>query len=113
MNWRYSSILLLLFLVFTIGRSQTTYNIKFPAADRGQKCSACLQTFSDKPKEVGFSIQESPQGDLFFEINDESWFRRLFRKEGDGIAIDIVSKERYNCELPSIEKNCLPYMQRL
>jgi outer membrane protein OmpA-like peptidoglycan-associated protein len=53
--------------------------------------------FSQKPKEVGFSIKMDKTNTLFFEINDKKWFNLLFKNAGDGIAVDIVYKDRYGC----------------
>jgi hypothetical protein len=35
-------------------------------------------------------------------VNDLAWFKSLINSSDDGIAVDIVDKERYNCDLPTI-----------
>ncbi|WP_339333889.1 hypothetical protein [Croceitalea sp. MTPC9] len=34
---------------------------------------------------------------LYFQINDKKWFNQLFKNAGDGIAVDVVAKDRYGC----------------
>ncbi len=69
-----------------------------------QKCQRCLQNFAQKPKEVHFSIRrESTTNDLYFVIDDKVWFNQFFKNPQDGIAIDIISKERYNCSFDEDE----------
>ena len=60
------------------------------------RCNYFSNYFKNKPKEVGFNIVK--EGDkLYFEVTDKNWATKLFRKSGDGIAIDVVSKSRYDC----------------
>ncbi|MBD0823525.1 hypothetical protein [Aestuariibaculum marinum] len=92
-----SLLLLSCFNVF----SQHTYDIVFPNADRNQKCKTCFDAFRQKPKEVKFSIKRNG-AKLFFEVNDKDWFNTLFVNSGDGIAVDIVVKDRYACSEESI-----------
>ena len=86
--------------------SQNTYDIVFPSTEneRNQKCKACIYAFRQKPKEVKYSIKRE-NDNLYFEINDKYWFNSVFKNAGDGIAIDIVLKNRYDCDIESIYKN--------
>jgi outer membrane protein OmpA-like peptidoglycan-associated protein len=77
--------------------SQETFDIQFPQNNRDIVCQRCFQVFSQKPKEVGFSIKMDKTNTLYFEINDKKWFNILFKNAGDGIAVDVVSKDRYGC----------------
>ncbi|WP_406685506.1 hypothetical protein N1F78_07245 [Seonamhaeicola sp. MEBiC1930] len=77
-------------------KAQNTYDIVFPQANRNQVCQSCTNIFRQMPKEVRFSIVRE-QSNLYFRINDKKWFDMLFKNPGDGIAIDVVSKKRYNC----------------
>lgn len=88
--------LTLLSLFCTTVFSQNTYDIVFPQADRDQKCQYYKQLFNQKPKEVGFSVQQE-KNNLYFQINDKKFFLQLFKKVGDGIAIDVVPKSLYDC----------------
>ncbi|GAA4294900.1 hypothetical protein GCM10023163_13740 [Aestuariibaculum suncheonense] len=82
--------------------SQHTYDIVFPGSDRDQKCKTCFDAFRQKPKEVKFSIKRDG-AKLFFEVNDKDWFNTLFVNSGDGLAVDIVLKDRYACDQEAIE----------
>ena len=93
---------LLLFAIITY--SQNTYDIVFSGNDRDQNCQTCLQAFNQKPKEVKFSIKRE-NNNLYFEVNDKNWFNLLFKNSGDGLAVDIVLKDKYNCDLQSIDKS--------
>ena len=81
--------------------SQNTFDIMFPGNDRDQICQECFQIFSQKSKEVQFSIKRE-RDNLYFEVNDKKWFDLLFKNPGDGIAVDIVIKDRYSCEYETI-----------
>ncbi len=96
------------FLLFFTGIifSQNTYDIIFSGKDTNQKCKECLQAFSQKPKEVKFSIKRE-NNKLYFEVNDKNWFNLLFKNEGDGVAIEVVLKDRYSCDVKSIENTQL------
>ncbi|MBD0831055.1 OmpA family protein [Aestuariibaculum sediminum] len=96
------AILSFLLLSYFQTFSQNTYDIIFPGTDRDQKCKACFQAFQQKPKEVKFSInREGSQ--LSFVVNDKQWFETLLVNTGDGLAIEIVSKNRYNCTVQNLE----------
>lgn len=102
------SFFLTSFLLFNINFiiSQNTYDIVFPGKDTNQKCQECLKAFSQKPKEVKFSIVRE-NANLYFEVNDKNWFNLLFKNAGDGVAIEIVLKSRYTCKLDSVAKTQL------
>lgn len=83
--------------------SQNFYDIQFPGHETEQKCQQCFQVFNQKPNEVKFSIKKDAANNLFFEVNSKDWFNKLFKNSGDGIAIDIVPKKRYDCAIDAIE----------
>ena len=93
------SLVCLLFL--KISFSQNTYDIVFPGKDENEKCKTCFQTFSQKPEDVEFSIVRE-KDNLYFQVNDKDWFNRLFKNVGDGLAVDIVVKDKYDCEIESV-----------
>lgn len=81
--------------------SQNTFDVVINANDRDKKCRAITYAFRQKPKEVRYSISRE-NDDLYFEINDKNWFYTVFKYPNDGVAIDIVSKARYNCNIATI-----------
>lgn len=93
------SLVCLLFLKLSF--SQNTYDIVFPGKDEDEKCKTCFQTFNQKPEDVEFSIVRE-KSNLYFQVNDLDWFNRLFKNAGDGLAVDIVVKDKYDCEIESV-----------
>ncbi len=96
----------LIVLILTISglnnlRAQNTYDIVFPDSNTSQVCQQCLEIFNQKPKEVRFSIKREGNN-LYFVVNDKKWFNLLFKNAGDGIAVDIVVRDRYKCEYETI-----------
>ncbi len=92
-------LLFILTLITLQTKAQGTYDIYFPQSDRQTKCSYFSEVFRKKPKEVKFGIKTEGEN-LYFEVNDKQWFDLLFKKTGDGIAVDVVSKKRYSCDVP-------------
>ncbi|GAA4235253.1 hypothetical protein GCM10022291_16630 [Postechiella marina] len=87
----------------TFINAQNTYDIVFPGSDRDVKCQQCLQIFRQTPKEVQFSIKRE-RDNLYFETNDKKWFNILFANTGDGLAVDIVLKDRYACDVETVDR---------
>ncbi|MDU8884840.1 hypothetical protein RXV94_01625 [Yeosuana sp. MJ-SS3] len=96
-------IALTIILLFTSysNHSQNLHGIKFLGSERNQICQKFNQAFLQRPREVRFSIVKV-NASLFFETNDENWFKSLLTSNDDGLAIDIVPKDRYNCGLEAV-----------
>lgn len=87
----------LLFPAFSLF-AQDQFGIQIPNSyERDAVCSYFEQAFRNRPKETSFVIKREGN-QLFFETNDEQWVKQLFKKPTDGIAVDIVSKTRYECD---------------
>ncbi len=93
-------LILLIVLFFSAIHLNAQYDIVYPTSEaiRNQNCQKCFSAFQQKPKEVGFSIKREGSN-LYFVINDKKWFQLLFSNNTDGIAVDIVDKERYDCDM--------------
>lgn len=100
------SLSLLVFISINFALAQGNFGIVFPMteSDRNKSCGDCFSAFQQKPKEVNFSIKND-NGKLYFETNDKTWFNSLFKNTNDGIAIDVVSKDIYNCNVENLETN--------
>lgn len=98
--WRF---ILFWFLLTTMVDAQNTYDIIFSSPNHDQVCKPCLDAFMRKPKETQFSVKRDG-ANLFLEINDKEWLKRLIQHPDDGIAIDVVSKDRYRCNETLEEK---------
>lgn len=97
MKYKVSFFIISLIFLSTL-KAQNSYDIIFSAnSSQDARCGYFLNAFKNKPKEVGFSIVRD-NNKLYFEVTDKAWAIQLFKKSGDGIAIDVVSKSRYNCD---------------
>lgn len=95
-------ILLAFFLVASeMSFSQKdTYGIKVnqPHSNELKNCSSCKNAFDRKIREVQFSVKREGAA-LYYYVNDKDWFKSIFSNPTDGMAIDVVSKDRYDCEI--------------
>lgn len=89
------------FCFLIMAEAQNQFGIDLTNYD-SQGCQKFNQAFYNRPKEVKFGITRV-NSSLFFETNDEAWFKSLFVNAYDGIAIDIVAKDRYACTVEQIE----------
>ncbi|NNK88726.1 MAG: hypothetical protein HKO90_10620, partial [Flavobacteriaceae bacterium] len=95
-------IAFLLLFIAQLTFSQENFGINFPGYERDRICNYYNQLVLNKPKEVRFSIVQERDA-LYFETNDKNWLAGLFKDEDDGIAIDVVITDRYDCDLPHPE----------
>ena len=105
MKLKYLISILSLVITVNVSYSQDeNFRIVFPQteAERNKACSNCFNVFRQKTKEVRFSIQNE-NGNLYFQTNDRKWFNLLFKNSTDGLALDIVAKDIYNCAVTSIK----------
>ncbi|RBW60998.1 hypothetical protein DS884_03985 [Tenacibaculum sp. E3R01] len=90
-------LLIALFLnSLCFGQNQHDIKIQTTQSERNQQCQYFSKMFRQKPKEIKFGIKREGTK-LYFEINNKKWFTQLFKQTGDGIAVDIVPKTRYEC----------------
>lgn len=81
-------------------KAQKIYDIIFSQnSSQDSRCAYFNSYFKQTPKEVGFSIKRE-NDKLYFVVTDKKWAINLFKKSGDGIAIDVISKSRYKCGTP-------------
>lgn len=102
MKLRFNYFVLVIFLFcFDISFAQNLYNIKL--GNNQQQCRDFNSTFQNRPKESNFAIKRDGQN-VYFETNDLKWFNKLFAYPQDGIALDIVDKQRYSCDVTTIDR---------
>ncbi|MDG5490465.1 hypothetical protein [Psychroserpens sp. SPM9] len=101
MKIKYLLSLLLAFTFLNVTEAQNLYGIDFTNYD-SERCQKFNQAFYNRPKEVKFGIKRD-NANLYFETNDKDWFNSLFVNAYDGVAIDIVAKDRYACDVSQIE----------
>lgn len=90
--------LLFFLLLNCVCYSQLPYGLKNGISSQPY-CSRCQQTIAEKPPEVLFGIFIKSNGDVYFSMDNKEWFEKIFRLPTYGITVDIVSKERYKCNL--------------
>ncbi len=105
MKSKRKSVVLLLLLSLEVSMAQNTFDIQFPQTTRDAVCGRFNSLFASTPKEINFAIQRDKSNNLFFEVSDKQWFIGLFRYTGDGLAIDVVSKNRYGCQEVLLDAN--------
>ncbi|MFT5925660.1 MAG: hypothetical protein ACI9WL_000401 [Rubritalea sp.] len=67
-------------------------------------CTRFEQVLANKPKEIYFGTVR--KGDLLYlNVTDEQWFKTLMNDKLDGIAIDVIPKDKYLCgvDLPDTQ----------
>lgn len=72
------------------------YGISYSNDKYEQKCTRCQEVMAQKPQEVLYGIYNM-DGDIIFSINDPEYFFKIFQHSGDGLAVDILSRDQYAC----------------
>jgi uncharacterized protein YkwD len=72
------------------------YGIDYSNEKYDQKCTRCKEVMARKPQEVLYGLYNM-DGDIIFSINDPEYFFKIFQHSGDGIAVDIMSRDQYAC----------------
>jgi outer membrane protein OmpA-like peptidoglycan-associated protein len=96
MNSLRLTIFTLIVFVSTVQCQKNYYGLKLNKKSE-TKCKHCIDAITNKPKEVRIGIHVDELNNLFFIVDQKELYNKLIKKRKDGIAIDIVSKERYNC----------------
>lgn len=74
------------------------YKLKFPAGNTyDSKCTECVQLIDNRPREVEFAFVRDSTNTIFFYISRKDFLAQMIDKKSDGLTIDIVSKDRYQC----------------
>jgi len=104
MNQFIKGILCGIFFISLQVQSQNTQGVQIPKTLDRTECKPCMDAFRQKPKEVYFSIEKGEREALYFEINVPKWLKTLFKSSKDGLLIDMVSKDRYDCSLDKLKE---------
>lgn len=105
MNQLFKLLLLgaILFLS-TQSQSQKTHGVQIPTTANENVCKSCVNAFRNRSKEIKFSIERGERGVLYFEINDTKWLKTIFKNPKDGIMIDMITKDRYDCSQETLKE---------
>jgi len=94
---KYSILFLTLFISTLTFAQQPTYGIDTQYDPNSQICNAFKNALRSKPKEVKFGIKRKGNK-LYLSATDEKFMKNLLNGKDDGIAVDVVSKNRYDCD---------------
>ncbi|MFZ5940197.1 MAG: hypothetical protein ACOYXB_06450 [Bacteroidota bacterium] len=88
-----------IFLALSTGSllAQDYFGLKI-ARPGSSENTALLKLMEQKPEEVMLSIHCDLNGQILFSLTDASWFTKFFTSPADGLAVDILRKEQYDCD---------------
>lgn len=90
-----ASLVLLAHLAFS-QEEHELYNIKDGGRYKPKKCESYNRIYKKLPADFRYTVELS-DGLLYFIFPSYDYFRLLFNKRMDGIAVDIVSRDQYDC----------------
>ena len=91
----------IILLSFLKSFSQLPYNLK--DGRQNNYCTGCQQTIRGMPPEVLFGIQINTNGDVYFSMNNNQWFDKIFKSDAYGVSADIISEDRYACSNNNVQ----------
>ncbi len=110
-KWAIQLKLMAIFICSTVPSlyltGQLDYGIKNPGDKYEQKCSECMELINNLPVEEQFGAHVNDDNTIYFIATSIKWFETMIKNKYDGIAIDIVSKDRYDCDQKYISKRSL------
>jgi hypothetical protein len=100
---------LLLFIIPFHVYPQSNYGVKEPGNNFEKKCRPCFEAVRNMPLEIQFGLSLDFENNILFTISHKDWLFELLTSETDGIAVDIVTKDRYNCDMENLEAKSYIY----
>jgi len=91
------SILLVPFLFIQAQSDQGLTSGIYADGTFSAKCQSCQANMKLKPKEVLFGLTYDDSATMYFVMTSEEWFGEFFSQNTDGIGIDVVTKDQFNC----------------
>ncbi len=99
-----ASIFTILFLAATnLIFAQLPFNLV--DARTGKSATSLNVLISNMPHEVLFGIDIEDDGSVYFSMNNKLWFDKIFKDNSFGVAVDLVSKDKYACNTVSRKSN--------
>jgi len=90
------AVTLFLFILWSTCLLAQTGNQLIDGRSNDPFCLNFQTLISKKPKEVLLGVHIQEDGNVYFMMDNEAWFNKLF-VPGMGITADIVSEDRYSC----------------
>lgn len=94
-NYKITTLISILLLQSISSLSQLPYGLI--DGQNSVYCETCNALISEMPAEVLFGIDIKEDGDVYFSMNNKEWFNKIITVSTNGISVDIVSKDRYDC----------------
>jgi len=97
-------IVLLYILLLGVSSSfaQNLYDIQVPTEKYSKKCTKCVETLNTLPNEVQYYLSVK-NNNIYLHFSHKEYFKKVFRNKHDGIAIDVVEKDTYNCNKSEVK----------
>lgn len=76
--------------------------------DRDLRCESCEKLINEKPDEVLFGIDIHANGEVYFSMTNKQWFEKIFSSPISGISVDVVSRDRYDCNRSLPVREAIP-----
>lgn len=70
--------------------------IKNPGDKRSKKCGEFYEIVAKMPVDARTNVIVI-DGNIYFVFRDEKYFKKIFNKRRDGIAIDIIDRSQFDC----------------
>lgn len=87
-------IILLTPCILFAQKKPETYNIKYPK--KKKKCSKYISLYRSLPIDLRYDVRVI-DNTIYFMFPNEKYFKLIFNKKTDGIAIDIIRRNQYKC----------------
>ena len=78
--------------------------IKDPGENKETLCNEYQEVIDRSPKEFRHGIHVR-DGEILISFSDVNIFNKLFTNPGDGLAVDVITKEQYDCGVERDETN--------
>ncbi len=89
-------------LLFHPAAAQGLWDIRDPGPMADVHCGELVRTMELMPKEVMYGLFLDEQQDIWLVHNDVRFFDRMLKRPGDGLAVDVVERDRYSCDRENV-----------
>lgn len=77
-------------------KEKSIYNLTYDPLNLSRPCNKCVETLSLMPQGVFYSLHRD--GNIIvFIMNDLDWFKKIFKNNNDGLAVDIIQRKQFEC----------------
>ncbi|MEM9142974.1 MAG: hypothetical protein AAGA86_08310 [Bacteroidota bacterium] len=87
--------------------AQEDYGIKTPDTQIFEQMDCCgrfATIWRNRSKEISMGVRQEKDRKLYLYLNNKEWFLNLFKNPKDGLAVDVVTKDMFDCDLAVLPK---------